>query len=269
VLGSAKFSLLVFAVLLGGAKASASPQAFHLEWEPIESAQSVVLIATHLTSEFDDRRSSRIGAERAIAKAKLAAAELIYLKTSPENPDDLKAASSGLSRAAIAQHYSNFLANRAPRDFFPQQIVPSEWVWSWSGRFSLQDQAMTDVVLVGGYFEACMSESMRSLLDTFATMPQKDLIIHVIVDGTYTLWLDSSSQTKSGQVLPVTLATFSNEAPESFDRFISSHLGSIFENYSGITYSTNLTQAPSGFDSAAKRVFFQFETSQQLNLPAR
>lgn len=151
-------SLIVFISLLGFSSWIYAPclAPTFTETKDVRLANDEVLIVTHISNQWDQRYSTKLGVDRLVAQAMDSGVPVVYL----QDPS-------------------------AYKTYFYDNCHPTYYVKSLGGEFSF-DFDSRHVVTAGGYNELCQGRSMSKILKTVGKHDRQDLEIDLVTDAIYT-----------------------------------------------------------------------------------
>lgn len=113
------------------------------------------MIVTHASSNDDGRIASKFGVDQAVRFAKKNRVPVIYLQ------DD-----------------------RPAENYFMEDCNPDHWVYSGGGEIGF-DVAPSQVFVVGGHLELCLSATVNDILLKWANKPLRNLTVSYLMDGIF------------------------------------------------------------------------------------
>ena len=134
---------------------SACPPHKFAEPSAIRPEGDSVLIVVHATSTHDARYSSKRGIDEAVQYAKSTRIPVIYLQD--DTPGQL---------------------------YFMDDCDPAYWVFSQGGEIRF-DVPASNLYIVGGHLELCLSIALHDILYQWAKKPPRDLTVTYFMDGIY------------------------------------------------------------------------------------
>jgi len=147
---------VLFLVVSPFAAASCSSYAF-TDPSRIALAGDALMIVTHPTARYDPRLASKRGVEEAIRFARDRHIPVVYLSDK---------------------------GNAAAERYFIDDCRPDYWVYSEEGEIRFDVRA-TQVYVVGGHLEVCLSNTLIDVLQKWAKQPGQNRTVTYFMDGIY------------------------------------------------------------------------------------
>jgi len=141
---------------LGVALPAAASCPRHPFTEPgeVKLKADAVMIATHASSNDDGRIATKLGVDDAVRFAKNRHIPVVYLQD--DRPED---------------------------NYFMEDCKPDYWVFS-GGEVTF-DVPASQLYLVGGHLEECLSSTVHDVLFNWSKKPKRDLTVTYIMDGIF------------------------------------------------------------------------------------
>jgi hypothetical protein len=121
----------------------------------VRLAGDAVLIVTHASSNDDGRAATKLGVDEAVSFAKRRRIPVVYLQD-----------------------------NRPVENYFMNDCKPDYWVNSEGGEIGFE-VTPSQVYVVGGHLEECLSATLNDVLLNWARQPQRNLNITYVMDGIF------------------------------------------------------------------------------------
>lgn len=150
-----RISLFVLLALFSGISWAECPAHEFTDPAKVKFEGDSVLIVTHASSLFDGRVSAKRGIDEAVRFAKDKGIPVVYLQ------DD----SPG-------------------KNYYMEDCNPTYWVYSNSGEVKF-DVTPSNVYIVGGHLELCMSTTLHDVIYNWAQKPPRSRTITYFMDGIY------------------------------------------------------------------------------------
>ena len=148
--------LLFITLLLCAVQASAKCTGQVLKEGPaLKLDDRPVLIATHASSSFDSNFAAKRGIDDAVQYAHEMNMQVVYVQDDPSDSN-----------------------------YYFDDCKPDSWVHSESGSLEF-DIPSSEVYLVGGHLELCLSNSLTTLVDRWNRQPPRNRTVNIFMDAVY------------------------------------------------------------------------------------
>jgi len=150
-----KFFVILLAALYSALGWSACPPHELAEPSQVKLEGDAVMIVVHATAAHDERLETKRGIDEAVRFARIRRIPVIYLQD--DTPEQL---------------------------YFMEDCKPDYWVFSKCGevRFAVSP---SQLYIVGGHLELCLSAVLREILHQWAKQPARDLTVTYLMDAIY------------------------------------------------------------------------------------